>query len=71
MLSAMDAEPFDSGLLKSWRLDDERELQKVFYLPSPAEIAVMKGQIRAEKEAKGGAGGRSAVPQDVPRAEDL
>jgi len=48
----MYAELFDSDLLESWRLDDERELQRVFYLPSLAEIAVMKGQIRGEKEAK-------------------
>jgi len=52
MLSAMDAELFDSDLLESCRRDDERESQRVFYLPSLAEIAVMKGQIRGEKEAK-------------------
>ena len=48
MLIIMDAEVFDSDLLESWRLDDERELRKVFYLPSLAEIAVMKRQIRAD-----------------------
>jgi hypothetical protein len=51
MLSAMDAELFDSDLLESCKRDDARELQTV-YLPSLAEIAVLKRQIRAEKEAK-------------------
>jgi len=51
MLSAMKAELFDGDLLESWRRDDARELQTV-YLPSLAEIAVLKLQIRAEKEAK-------------------
>ena len=50
----MDAQLFDSDLLESWRLDDEREVRRVFYLPSLAEIAAMKGQIRVEKEAKEG-----------------
>jgi len=54
MLISMDAELFDTALLESWRLDGERELQRVFYLPSLAEIAVMKRQIRGEKEAKDG-----------------
>jgi hypothetical protein len=51
MLSAMDAEVFNSELLESCKRDDARELQHV-YLPSPAEITVMKRQIRTEKEAK-------------------
>jgi hypothetical protein len=51
MLSAMKAELFNSDLLESCRRDDARELQTV-YLPSLAEITVMKRQIRAEKEAK-------------------
>jgi hypothetical protein len=44
----MDSEPF----LESCRLDDERELQRASYLPSLAEIAVQKRQIRAEKKAE-------------------
>jgi hypothetical protein len=51
MLSAMDAELFDSELLESCRRDDARELHTA-YLPSLAEIAVMKRQIRDEKEAE-------------------
>ena len=53
MLIIMDAELFNSDLLESCRRDDARELQTV-YLPSLAEIAVIKRQIRAEKEAKEG-----------------
>jgi hypothetical protein len=44
----MDSEPF----LESCRLDDERELQRASYLPSLAEIADRKRQIRAEKKVK-------------------
>jgi hypothetical protein len=64
MLIAMDAEVFDTDLLESCRRDDARELQTV-YLPSLAEIAVMKRQIRDEKEAQEG----GPATQDVPRAE--
>jgi hypothetical protein len=49
----MDAELFDSELLESCRRDDARELHTA-YLPSLAEIAVMKRQIRDEKEAQEG-----------------
>jgi hypothetical protein len=44
----MHSEPF----LESCRLDDERELQRATYLPSLAEIAVLKRQIRDENKAK-------------------
>jgi hypothetical protein len=44
----MDSEPF----LESCRHDNERELQGATYLPSMAEIAVLKRQIRDEKKAK-------------------
>ncbi len=43
----MDSEPF----LESCSLANEQEAQRAYYLPSPAEITVMKRQIRAEKEA--------------------
>jgi hypothetical protein len=49
----MAAELFDTELLESCRRDDARELHTA-YLPSLAEIAVMKRQIRDEKEAKDG-----------------
>lgn len=44
----MDSELF----LESCRLDDERELQRAIYLPSLAQIAVLKRQIRDENKAK-------------------
>ena len=53
MLVAMDAEVFNSDLQESCRRDDARELHTA-YLPSLAEIAVMKRQIRDEKEAQEG-----------------
>ena len=59
MVNTMESEPFDRDMLESWRLDNERELQKVSTLPSPEEIDALKRQIRAENEAREGLkGGR-------------
>jgi hypothetical protein len=44
----MDSEPFR----ETCSLANEQESQRAYYLPSLAEIEVLKRQIRAEKEAK-------------------
>jgi hypothetical protein len=51
MLNTMNVAPFDSEMLESCRLANEREL-KMAYLPSLADIELLKRQIRAENEAR-------------------
>ena len=51
MLSAVDAESFDSDPFESRWLANEQEPPGV-YLPSPEQIEVLKRQIRAENDAR-------------------
>ena len=51
MLNTMDSTPFESDMLESCRLANDRELQMV-YLPSLADIELLKRQIRAENETR-------------------
>jgi hypothetical protein len=51
MLSAVNAENFDSDSIESPGLAEERDSPLV-YLPSPLEIETLKRQIRSENEAK-------------------